>query len=199
MPVTVVVCFSGRIPMMSTVSLIFNTPRSIRPVTTVPRPGDREDVLNRHQERLLGLPDRLWDRLVDGGHQLEDRLAPLFIALERLERRDTHHRSVVTRELVLREQFADLELDELHDLFVIDHVGLVEGHDDVGNADLAGQEDVLLCLRHRTVSGGDDEDRTVHLCRAGDHVLDVVSVTGAVDVSVVTASPSGTRCARWRS
>ena len=38
MPVTVVVCFSSRIPMMSTVSLILTIPRSIRPVTTVPRP-----------------------------------------------------------------------------------------------------------------------------------------------------------------
>src|SRR5665811_1951487 len=45
---------------------------------------------------------------------------------------------------------------------------------------------MLLGLRHRAVSGGDDQDRTVHLRRARDHVLDVVSVTGAVDVSVVT-------------
>ncbi len=45
---------------------------------------------------------------------------------------------------------------------------------------------MLTRLRHRTVGGGDDEDRTVHLGRTGDHVLDVVRVTGAVDVRVVT-------------
>src|SRR5439155_24542760 len=45
--------------------------------------------------------------------------------------------------------------------------------------------DVLARLRHRTVGGGDDEDRAVHLRRAGDHVLDVVGVAGAVDVGVV--------------
>jgi hypothetical protein len=46
---------------------------------------------------------------------------------------------------------------------------------------------VLLGLRHRTVGGGDHEDRAVHLGRARDHVLDVVSVTRAVDVGVVAA------------
>ena len=37
-PVTVVFWLSGRIPTISTSSLIFTTPRSIRPVITVPRP-----------------------------------------------------------------------------------------------------------------------------------------------------------------
>ena len=45
---------------------------------------------------------------------------------------------------------------------------------------------MLARLGHRAVGRGDDEDRAVHLRRAGDHVLDVVGVTGAVDVRVVT-------------
>ena len=45
---------------------------------------------------------------------------------------------------------------------------------------------MLLGLRHRAVGRCNHEDRTVHLSRAGDHVLDVVSVTRAVDVRVVT-------------
>ena len=114
-----------------------------------------------------------------------DALAPLGVALERLERRDADDRQVVAGELVGREQLADLELDELEDLLVVDHVGLVERHDDVGDADLAGQEDVLTRLRHRAVGGRDDEDRAVHLRRPRDHVLDVVGVPGAVDVRVV--------------
>ena len=93
---------------------------------------------------------------------------------------------VVARELVLRQQLADLELDELQDLLVVDHVGLVQRDHDVGDADLAGQEDVLLGLRHRTVGGRHDQDRAVHLRRTRDHVLDVVGVPGAVDVRVVT-------------
>ena len=148
--------------------------------------GDREDVLDRHQERLVDVALRGRDRLVDGLHEAEELLAPLLVALERLERRDAHDRKVVARELVLGEQLADLELDELQDLLVVHHVGLVQGDDDVGDADLAGQEHVLLGLRHRAVGGGDHQDRAVHLRGTGDHVLDVVRVTGAVDVGVVT-------------
>lgn len=49
-----------------------------------------------------------------------------------------------------------------------------------------GQKDVFFGLRHWAVGAGHDEDGSVHLGGAGDHVLDVVSVAGAVDVSVVT-------------
>ena len=139
-----------------------------------------------HEERLVDVTLGLRDRLVDGLHQVEDGLAPLLVALERLERRDLDDRKVVARELVLGEQLTDLELDELQDLLVVHHVGLVQGDDDVRNADLAGQEHVLLGLRHRAVGGGDHEDGAVHLRGTGDHVLDVVRVTGAVDVGVVT-------------
>ena len=147
--------------------------------------GDREDVLDGHEERLVDLALGLRDRGVDRVHQLHELVAPLGVALERLERRDANDRKVVARELVLREQLTDLQLDELEDLLVVDHVGLVERHDDVGNADLAGQEHVLLRLRHRAVGRRDHQDRAVHLRRAGDHVLDVVGVTRTVDVRVV--------------
>jgi hypothetical protein len=45
---------------------------------------------------------------------------------------------------------------------------------------------VLTGLGHRTVGGGHNQDGAVHLSSTGDHVLDVVSVTGGVHVSVVT-------------
>src|SRR5207247_11401255 len=47
-------------------------------------------------------------------------------------------------------------------------------------------DDVLASLRHRAVVRGHDEDRAVHLGGARDHVFDVVLVTRAVDMSVVT-------------
>ncbi len=72
------------------------------------------------------------------------------------------------------------------ELLVVDHVDLVEEHDDVRNADLTGEQDVLARLGHRSVGSRDDQDRAVHLGGTGDHVLDVVGVAGAVDVSVVT-------------
>src|SRR5699024_10494699 len=41
-------------------------------------------------------------------------------------------------------------------------------------------------LGHGTVGGGHDQDRAVHLSSAGNHVLDIVGVARAVNVSVVT-------------
>ena len=113
------------------------------------------------------------------------RLDPLRIALERLQRRDPHHRGVLV-ELLGRQQFADLQLDELQQLLVVHGVGLVQRDQDVGHPDLTGQQHVLAGLRHRAVGGGDHQDRAVHLGRAGDHVLDVVGVARGVDVGVVT-------------
>ena len=92
---------------------------------------------------------------------------------------------LVAGEVVLRQQLADLELDEVEDLGVVDEVALVHEHDDGRHDDLAGEQDVLARLGHGAVGRGHDEDRAVHLGRAGDHVLDVVGVAGAVDVGVV--------------
>ena len=102
-----------------------------------------------------------------------------------LSARAADDRDVVAREVVLAQQLADLELDEVEQLGVVDHVDLVEEDDDVRDLDLAGQQDVLAGLGHRAVGGGDDQDRAVHLGGAGDHVLDVVGVPRAVDVGVV--------------
>ena len=117
-------------------------------------------------------------------------LAPLAVvlaaaALERLEGRALDDRDVVAGELVLAEELADLHLDQLEELGVVDHVDLVQEDDDVRHVDLAGEQDVLARLRHGAVVGADHEDRAVHLGGARDHVLDVVGVARAVDVRVV--------------
>ncbi len=44
---------------------------------------------------------------------------------------------------------------------------------------------MLARLGHGAVGRGDHQDRAVHLRGAGDHVLDVIGVTGAIDVRVV--------------
>src|SRR3954454_23891401 len=147
--------------------------------------GDGEDVLDRHEERLVGLALRLRDGVVARVHQLHELVRPLLVALQRLQRRDTDDRDVVARELVGRQELTYLELDQLEDLLVVDHVGLVQRHHDVGHTDLAREQHVLLGLRHRAVGRRHDQDRAVHLRGTRDHVLDVVGVTGTVDVRVV--------------
>ena len=147
--------------------------------------GDGHDVLDRHEEGLVDVTLGLGDVGVHGVHELDDLLAPLGVALERLQGADPHDRRVVAGEVVGGEQLAHLQLDELEQLLVVDHVGLVERHHDVGHADLAGQQHVLTGLGHGAVGGGDHQDGAVDLGGAGDHVLDVVGVAGHVDVRVV--------------
>src|SRR3954471_16885907 len=147
--------------------------------------GDREDVLDRHQEGLVELADRLRDVGVEGRSQLEDSFLGLLVAFQRLQRRAFDDRRLVAREVVLVEEFLYLLLDQLDQFLVVDLIGLVEEDDHVRDVDLTGEQDVLAGLRHDAVGGGDDQYRAVHLRRAGDHVLHVVGVAGAVDVGVV--------------
>ncbi len=88
-------------------------------------------------------------------------------------------------EVVFAEQFAHFHFDQFEQFGVVDHVGLVHVDDDVGHANLTGEQDVLAGLRHRAVGGAHHQDGAVHLGGAGDHVLDVVGVARAVDVGVV--------------
>ena len=54
-----------------------------------------------------------------------------------------------------------------------------------GHANLAGQQNVLAGLRHRTIRRTNHEDRSVHLGRAGNHVLHVVGMAGTIDMRIV--------------
>ena len=121
-------------------------------------------------------------------HQLSDALAGFWIAwvVVSRQRATTNDRNVVTWVVVLAEQFANFEFDEFEQFFVVDQVALVQVHNDVRNANLATEQHVFLGLWHWAVSCRHDQNRTVHLGGTGDHVLDKVSVAGAIDVSVVT-------------
>ena len=109
-----------------------------------------------------------------------------FVAFQRQLGRTLHDRRVIAREIVLAQQFADFHLHQLEQLRVINHVRLVQEHDDVRHANLARQQNVLARLRHRAVCGRHHQDRAVHLRSTRDHVLHVVSVTWAINVRVVT-------------
>ena len=98
--------------------------------------------------------------------------------------------------LVLGEELTGFHLNELDELFVVDHVALVQEDDDVGNANLTGEQDVLASLSHGAVGSSDNQNSAVHLGSTGNHVLDVVGVAGAVNMSVVTSVGLDTRCER---
>ncbi len=148
---------------------------------------DREDVFDGHQKRLVDLALRDRDVLVQGRDQLVDRLAGLVV-LGGFQGRlgvAANDRGIVAGEVVLIKQLAHFHLDQLEQLGVVHEVNLIQEDDDLGHADLTGQQDVLAGLGHGTVGSRHDQNRAVHLGGAGDHVLDVVRVTGTVHVGVV--------------
>ena len=152
--------------------------------------GDGHNVLNGHQEGQVSLALGSGDIAVDRVHELQDggvdRVAGILaVALQSLQGGTLDDGGVVAGELILREQLADFHLNELQQLLVVHLVNLVHEHHDAGHAHLTGKQDVLAGLGHGAVGGGDHQDSAVHLSSAGDHVLNIVGVAGAVHVGIV--------------
>src|SRR6185312_5702997 len=147
--------------------------------------GDGEDVFNRHQERLVLVADRVRNVVVHSVHQVLNGLDPYGVAFQSLQAGNADNRCLVAVKALRGEEFANFHFDQVEEFFVINHVGLVQCDQQVGNANLAGQQNVLAGLGHRAVSRSNHQDSAVHLGSTGDHVLDVVSVTGGVYVCVV--------------
>ncbi len=148
--------------------------------------SDREHVLYWHQEWKVNQTLWLRDFSINCCHEVEDLLLTFCVTFEGFEGRTDDYAGVVTIVLVRREKFTNFHLYQLKHFFVINKVSLVHENNDVRNTYLASQEDVLTRLRHWAVSCSTYEDSTVHLSSTRYHVLYVVSVAGAVNVSVVT-------------
>jgi hypothetical protein len=114
-------------PTISTSSLTLTMPRSMRPVTTVPRPVIVKTSSIGMRNGLSISRSGLGDVLVDRVHELEDLDSPHSSSpSSALSAETADDRDVVAGELVLAQQLADLHLDELEELLVVDHVGLVQ-------------------------------------------------------------------------
>ena len=92
---------------------------------------------------------------------------------------------VITVIVIACEKLSHLHLDELMHLFIVNDVALVEEDDDGFDADLTAEKDMLASLWHGTVCSRDDEDATVHSRGSCDHVLHVICVTWAIDMTVM--------------
>ena len=147
--------------------------------------GDGEDVFDGHEEVLVHSAGGQGDPVVDSLHEVFDVLDAAGFAVKGGEGGTTDDGDVVAIEVVGAEELADFHFDEVEELGIVNKVALVEEDDELGNTNLTGEEDVLAGLGHGAVGGGNNEDGAVHLGSTGNHVLHVVGVAGAVNVSVV--------------
>ena len=150
--------------------------------------GDREHVLNRHQERFVDSTRRKLNPVVNSIHELHYLVFPLRHTVQCTESRATDDRSIVAIELIEREEFTHFHLNEVEHLCVVHHIALVHEYYQARNVHLTSKQDVLTGLGHRTVGSSNYDDSSIHLSCTGYHVLDIVSVARAVYVCVVAVS-----------
>src|SRR6185369_10420165 len=117
-----------------------------------------EHVFNRHQERQVDRALRYGDVIVHRRDEVEDALRISVGGIaggQSLGGAAFDDRDFVAGKFVLGEQIAHFHFDEVEELGIVHHVGLVQEHDNRRHADLAGEEDVFAGLRHRTISRRD--------------------------------------------
>lgn len=149
--------------------------------------SDGEDIFDGHEERLVGVTLGCGDPGVDVLKELVNLLlADLRLAtFEGAQRRAHHDGSIVTLKAVRSKQLAHLHLNELQHLLVLNGVHLVYEDNNLLDTNLTGEKQVLTGLGHLSVRGGNNDDGAVHVRGTRNHVLDVIGVTGAVNVGIV--------------
>ena len=158
--------------------------------------GNREYVFHGKKEGLIGITLRGRNIFVDNVHKLKDALAfgscknfSIGCAgssfFKRLESGTSDDGRSVAREAVLVEHVSYFHFNELEKFGVVHLVALVKEYYDVRNAYLTSEQDVLTGLGHGTVGSCNYEDSAVHLSGTGNHVLNVVGMSRAVNVRIV--------------
>src|SRR5699024_6102927 len=147
--------------------------------------GNRKDIFDRHQKRLVYIALGSRDGFITGLHQVQDSLLGLLLTFNGLQGRALDDRNIVSVKFVAGQQLPDLQFNQLNKLLVVHQVRLVHKDDNLRHAYLAGQQDMLAGLRHWAVGGRYNQDSSVHLRRSGHHILDVVGMPGGIHVGIV--------------
>ena len=157
--------------------------------------SDGKNIFNGHQEGLVNFTFRLGNRLINSIHQIQDLIDPFIFSthgliaslniLKRLKGRTGNNGDVIAWEVITAEQLAHFQFYQLKDFLVIDHVLLVEEHNQCWNTHLFSQKDMFLGLGHRTIRGCDYQNGAIHLGCASNHVFYIVRVAWTIHVGIV--------------
>ena len=148
---------------------------------------DREYILNRHQEWLINLTLWFLNPSINSVHELHYRVNPLLYTVQSTKCRTTDNWSILFITILLKD-LANLHLNEVKHLLVVNHITLVQENNQTRYVYLTSEQYVLTSLWHRTISSSYNQDSTIHLCSTSNHVLYIVSVTRTVYVCIVTFS-----------
>src|SRR5262249_38916239 len=128
-----------------------------------PPPRDAENVLDRHQKRLVHRPHPRRNVTVHRLPPLPNALLRLPVLLHRPQPTPPHDRHVLPRKVVLLQHLPHFQLHQIQYPRVVHHVHLVHEHHQVRHVHLPRQQHVLPRLRHRPVIRRHHQDRPVHL------------------------------------
>ena len=151
---------------------------------------DGEDIFDRHQEGLVGVAFRCRNPLIDLRHQFLNRLIFRSLRIHAVAfnggQRGTLDNRCFRVEVVAFQQFGQFHFDQFNQFRVVHLVGFVQEDHHCRHFHLTRQQHMLAGLRHGAIRCADDEDCAVHLGGTRNHVLDVVTVSRAIHMGVVT-------------
>ena len=152
-----------------------------------PPPSNRKHILNRHLERLIHRPRRQRHKRIQRLQQLQHRLLMHRIPLQSQQRRPPHHRHLIPRKLILRQQIPNLQLHQIQQLRIIHQIHLIQIHHNTRHPHLPRQQHMLPRLRHRPIIRPHHQHRPIHLRRPRNHVLNVISMPRHIHMRIMTS------------
>lgn len=87
---------------------------------------------------------------------------------------------------MLFQELLEFNLDEIDHLSFFDEIHLVEIDKNVFDSDLSAEQHVLIGHGHGSIHRRNDQDTSIHLGCTGDHILDIIDVSRAIDMSIVS-------------
>ena len=149
---------------------------------------NREHVFYRHKEWFIHITRRQRNPSIYSFHKFHNLSNPRRISIESTKSRTTDDRSIIAIVVIETEKLTHIHFYEFKHFLVFNEVTLVQEHNDTRNVYLTSKKHMLTSLGHRTISSSNYDDSTVHLSSTRYHVLNVVGVTRAVYVCIVTIS-----------